>query len=229
MLGLLFGASVYALSIILAVFLVGLGIGSGIGASLCRILASPRLALGWCQCLAACAIAWTAYNLSAALPYWPINPSISSNIWFNFELDLARAFWALLPPTLLWGASFPLALAAAASRRTRCRQADGRGLRRQHLWGHRRSSRREPAPGRLGGIAAHGTSAHWVIDRLPVCSFSCPPNPAGQAVALSRRRGAAGRLLISSPSRPSRKCSSRTAATRRPGWAKAISFTPPKA
>ena len=115
LLGLLFGASVYAVSIIVAVFLVGLGIGSGIGALLCRRVVSPRVALGWCQCLAACAIAWTAYNLGAALPYWPINPAISSNIWFNFELDLARAFWALLPPTLLWGASFPLALAAAAS------------------------------------------------------------------------------------------------------------------
>jgi spermidine synthase len=115
MLGLLFGASVYALSIIVAVFLVGLGIGSGIGALLCRILVSPRMALGWCQWLAACAIAWTAYQLGASLPYWPINPSISSNVWFTFELDLARAFWALLPPTLLWGASFPLALAAAAS------------------------------------------------------------------------------------------------------------------
>jgi spermidine synthase len=116
MLGLLFGASVYAFSIILAVFLAGLGIGSGIGALLSRIVASPRMALGWCQWLAAGAIAWTAYNLAAALPYWPINPSISSNIWFTFELDLARAFWALLPPTLLWGASFPLALAAAASK-----------------------------------------------------------------------------------------------------------------
>jgi spermidine synthase len=116
MLGLLFGASVCALAIIVAVFLVGLGIGSAIGALLCRILASPRAALGWCQWLAACAIAWTAYNLGASLPYWPINPAISSNIWFSFQLDLARAFWALLPPTLLWGASFPLALAAAASK-----------------------------------------------------------------------------------------------------------------
>ena len=117
MLGLLFGASVYALSIIIAVFLVGLGIGSGIGALLCRILVSPRAALGWCQWLAAGAIAWTAYQLGGSLPYWQINPSISSNIWFNFELDLSRALWALLPPTLVWGASFPLALAAAASPR----------------------------------------------------------------------------------------------------------------
>jgi spermidine synthase len=117
LLGLLLGASVYTLSIILAVFLIGLGIGSGIGAWLGRTLARPGLALGWCQLLAACAIAWTAYNLTASLPYWPINPAISSNIRFNFELDLARALWALLPPTLLWGASFPLALAAAGSTR----------------------------------------------------------------------------------------------------------------
>jgi len=116
-LGLLLGASVYTLSIIVAVFLTGLGIGSGVGSLLCRSLARPRVALGCCQLLTAGAIAWTAYNLSASLPNWPIDPSISSNIRFNFQLDLARAFWALLPPTLLWGASFPLALAAASNRR----------------------------------------------------------------------------------------------------------------
>ena len=115
-LGLLFGASVYTFSIILAVFLTGLGLGSGIGSWLTRSLASPRAALGVCQLLVAGAIAWTAYNVSASLPYWPIDPSISSNIWFNFQLDLVRALWALLPPTLLWGASFPLALAALESR-----------------------------------------------------------------------------------------------------------------
>jgi spermidine synthase len=115
-LGLLLGASVYTLSIIVAVFLTGLGIGSGIGSMLCRTLARPRFALGCCQLLLGAAIAWTAYNLSASLPYWPIDPSISPNIWFNFQLDLDRALWALLPPTLLWGASFPVALAAAGSR-----------------------------------------------------------------------------------------------------------------
>jgi spermidine synthase len=114
MLGLLFGASVYTFSIILVVFLTGLGIGSSIGSLLCRTLQRPRLALAWCQLLNAAAIAWTAYSLAASLPYWPINPSISSSIWFNFQLDLDRGFWALLPPTLLWGASFPLALAAIA-------------------------------------------------------------------------------------------------------------------
>ena len=111
-LGLLFGASVYTFSIILAVFLTGLGIGSGLGSLLLRTVVRPRLALGWCQLLAASGIAWAAYTMTASLPFWPINPSISSDIWFNFELDLARALWAVLPATVLWGASFPLALAA---------------------------------------------------------------------------------------------------------------------
>ncbi|MBV9397415.1 MAG: fused MFS/spermidine synthase [Bryobacterales bacterium] len=113
-LGLLFGASVYTLSIILAVFLSGLGIGSALGSLLSRTIPSSKAALGWCQLLLPGAIAWSAYTMNASLPYWPINPLISSDIRFNFELDLARAFWTLLPPTLLWGASFPFALAAAA-------------------------------------------------------------------------------------------------------------------
>ncbi len=128
LLGLLLGASVYTLSIIVAVFLTGLGIGSGLGSLLARTIENPRRALGWCQLLAAGAIAWTAYALSASLPYWPVNPSVSSGLWFNFQLDLARAFWALLPPTLLWGASFPLALAAAAANSGAARNRDGARL-----------------------------------------------------------------------------------------------------
>src|SRR5262249_39839152 len=81
LLGLLFGASVYGFAIILAVFLVGLGIGSWLGSHICRNVERPRLALGWCQLAAAAAIAWTAYALAASLPYWPVNPSISSSIW----------------------------------------------------------------------------------------------------------------------------------------------------
>ncbi|MEO8098299.1 MAG: fused MFS/spermidine synthase [Acidobacteriota bacterium] len=114
-LGLLFGASVYTFSVILAVFLTGLGMGSGLGSLFLKTVIRPRLALGWCQLLAAGAMTWAAYTMTASLPYWPINPSISSNIWFNFELDLARALWAILPATVLWGASFPLALGAIAT------------------------------------------------------------------------------------------------------------------
>ena len=170
--GLLFGASVYTLSIIVAVFLTGLGIGSGIGSLLCRILARPRLALGWCQLLLAAAIAWTAYSISASLPYWPIDPSISSNIWFNFELDLARALWALLPPTLLWGASFPLALAAAAPRRTRMPPGCLPVSTPPTHWGQSSARWCEPAPDRLGGIAARRAVADRVVRHFRFVAFA---------------------------------------------------------
>jgi len=116
LLSLMLGPTVYTFSIILAVFLVGLGIGSSIGSFLTRGSAHPRFALGCCQFLLAAAIAWTAYALARSLPYWPINPSLARSPWINFQLDLARCCWAILPPTILWGASFPLALAAVASR-----------------------------------------------------------------------------------------------------------------
>jgi spermidine synthase len=114
-LSLLFGATAYAFSLILAVFLIGLGIGSTIGAELARRLARPHVALAWCQLLLCGTMAWAAYASSASLPYWPINPSISTNPAFNFQLDLMRAIWVMLPSTVLWGASFPLALGAVAA------------------------------------------------------------------------------------------------------------------
>jgi spermidine synthase len=115
-LSLIFGASVYTFSLILAVFLVGLGIGSSLGAALARSAANARTALGWVQVALCAALAWAAYASTGSLPYWPINPSISSNIAFNFQLDLMRAIWVMLPGAILWGASFPLALAAVAAR-----------------------------------------------------------------------------------------------------------------
>jgi spermidine synthase len=116
LLSLLFGATVYTFSLILAVILVGLGIGSSLGSALSRNLRSPRVALGWCQLLLCAAIAWSGYMLTESLPYWPINPSISSDPWFTLQLDLVRCLWAVLPAPILWGASFPLALASVAAR-----------------------------------------------------------------------------------------------------------------
>jgi len=86
-----------------------------------RVLASryvrPQAALGYCQFAArrghrldrirACQITSLTGTSIRNLPRAP--GSIS-------RFDLARAIWAILPPTLLWGASFPLALAAVASR-----------------------------------------------------------------------------------------------------------------
>jgi spermidine synthase len=115
LLSLMLGATVYTFSIILAVFLAGLGIGSTVGSSLARKTAQPRFALGCCQMLLTAAIFWTVLMVAKSLPFWPINPSLSKNPWFNFELDLVRCLCAILPAACLWGASFPLALRAVAT------------------------------------------------------------------------------------------------------------------
>jgi len=114
LLSLLFGATTYTFSLILAVFLMGLGIGSSIGAAVARRFGNSRVPLGVCQLLLCGAIAWAAHTTGTSMPFWPINPSIGKNPVYQFELDLLRAFWVVLPGSILWGASFPLAIAAAA-------------------------------------------------------------------------------------------------------------------
>ena len=114
-LSLMLGATTYTFSIILAVVLIGLGTGSAIAAGMTRRMRRPRVALGWAQLLLPVAIAWSAWMLTQWLPYWPIAPSLSKSPWIDFQMDFVRCLWALLPATLLWGASFPFALAAVAS------------------------------------------------------------------------------------------------------------------
>ncbi len=115
-LSLLFGATTYTFSLILAVFLVGLGIGSTVGSELARRVAHPRVVFGWCQLLLCATLAWAGYATGSSLPYWPINPSLSTDPVLLFQLDLMRAIFVMLPSTILWGASFPLALGAVALR-----------------------------------------------------------------------------------------------------------------
>src|SRR5215831_12509271 len=115
LLSLMLGATVYTFSIILGVFLAGLSAGSAAGSFLVRRMNQPRLALAGCQILLAVAVAFTAVTLSDWLPFWPVDPWLSMNPWFIFDLDVMRCIRAILPATVLWGASFPLALAGAAA------------------------------------------------------------------------------------------------------------------
>ncbi|MSU23999.1 MAG: SAM-dependent methyltransferase [Opitutus sp.] len=112
LLSLLLGATVYTFSIILAVFLAGLGLGSSLGSLIARHTLRPRFALGCCQLLQVAAIAWAAHAVTRSLPFWPIDPVLAMNAGLKFRFDLVRCAWAILPAAGLWGASFPLALAA---------------------------------------------------------------------------------------------------------------------
>jgi spermidine synthase len=112
LLTLMLGATVYAFSIVLGVFLTGLGIGSAIGSWIPRTRISSRAALGFCQLLLAVAVTGTGFLLARKLPFLPMQSS--ANPWLTFRDDLIRCAYAVFPAACLWGASFPLALAAAA-------------------------------------------------------------------------------------------------------------------
>lgn len=113
-LGLLFGPTTYTFSIILAIFLLGLGIGSSAGAAIARRVRSPGLALAVVQLLLMAAIPVSACMIVGVLPHWHAGRDATQSMWARTALDLVRGLTALLPATCLWGASFPLAVAAAA-------------------------------------------------------------------------------------------------------------------
>ncbi len=115
LLSLMLGGTVYTFSLILGVFLAGLGIGSGVGSLIAQVSRRPRVVLGWCQLLQAAAVAWAAGALARVLPFWPIDVYLSSDSSIGFQMDLVRCAYAVLPSALLWGASFPLALASLAA------------------------------------------------------------------------------------------------------------------
>jgi spermidine synthase len=116
LLSMLFGASVYAFSIILAVFLTALGIGSSRASAMSQRSRDPRRDLALCQALLIAAIAWSSYMTNSSLPYWPVNPTLTMSLWQSFQMDIFRCALVIGPAALLWGASFPLALAAAAAK-----------------------------------------------------------------------------------------------------------------
>ncbi len=115
LLSLTLGGTVYTFSIILAVFLIGLGLGSSLASFWSKTARHPRRALAICQGLLVLALAWGACMIARSLPYWPTNPGLALSPWFTFQLDLARCLWTILPAAFLWGASFPFALASLAA------------------------------------------------------------------------------------------------------------------
>ena len=128
-LSLLFGASIYTFSLILAVFLTGLGIGGLAGSSLALRATNARTVLGVVQVALAVAIAFGAWAIVNVLPSWQPTtqflPGVRSTPSLAFAYDAMRCAFALLPATILWGASFPLTLAACPERSRRAGAGGG--------------------------------------------------------------------------------------------------------
>ena len=116
LLSLLFGATVYTFSLILAVFLVGLGIGSSVGAA---IGAQRRASARRARRLPAAAVRGdrvdgvhadaTRCRTGRSIRRSPIDPVVHASARSR-ALPVGRAAGAIL-----WGASFPLALASVAA------------------------------------------------------------------------------------------------------------------
>jgi spermidine synthase len=124
-LSLLLGGTVYTFALILAVLLLGLGLGSAAGAAAGKRV-DARIALASCQALLAIAMAAAAYVMARSLPFWPIDVTLRTTAAVALQLDLLRVAYVVLPAALLWGASFPLALAAAIRAGEEPRRSVGR-------------------------------------------------------------------------------------------------------
>ena len=124
LLTLLFGATVYAFAIILAVFLAGLGIGSAAAAYLLRRGQDAWRGLAFSQLALVPAALLAAYLLADVLPYG--SPPASTPISALHGLHVLRAIAVILPAAVLWGTSFPFALAAAAGRGEDTGRSSGR-------------------------------------------------------------------------------------------------------
>jgi spermidine synthase len=181
LLSLAVGATVYAFSLILAAFLLGLGIGSSVGAALARHSRRPRALFGWCQMLLGGAIAWGAYMLTESIPYAPLTPATSE--WSSFQIEIWRCLSVVLPGAILWGASFPLALAASA--------AQGRDPGRL-VGGVYAANTAGAIAGSIGGVlmAAQIGSQHAQQTAILVSAFSAAILLAPDVIA----NGARGRL-----------------------------------
>ncbi|HVW09046.1 MAG TPA: fused MFS/spermidine synthase [Bryobacteraceae bacterium] len=114
LLSLMLGPTTYTFSIILGVFLAGLGIGSALGSRMAEQKGQPRMLLIGCQILLALAMGWAGFLLADWLPYWQGNLNTGASPWVGFISDIWRSIIPILPGAILWGASFPIALASAA-------------------------------------------------------------------------------------------------------------------
>ena len=186
---LLLGATVYAFASIVAVFLLGIGLGSAAGAAIGRRF-DPTTALGICQLLLGFAIAAAAYALAESLPYWPIDVTLPTTVAVALQLDLLRASVVALPAALLWGASFPLALAAAVAAGAEPRRAVGRLYAANTL-------------GAIVGALGYDVRAGR-HDRQPTDAAAHDPRERGcgaRPALGSAQRGGARRLLAALPRR----------------------------
>ncbi|MES1207610.1 MAG: fused MFS/spermidine synthase [Pseudomonadota bacterium] len=198
LLTLLFGATVYAFAIILAVFLAGLGIGSAVAAYLLRRGQNATRGLAWTQVALVPAIMTAAYLLADVLPF--ASPPASTPISALHALHVLRAIAVVLPGAALWGMSFPFALAAASSSGGDTGRSSGHvyaantggailGALLVSFWAIPTLGTRWAQQSLVVAAAVSGAALFFAMSR----GSTAAPSPAGSVAAL--RLGGGGRSL----------------------------------
>ena len=169
LLSLLFGATIYTFSLILAVFLFGLGIGSSVGSAIARsTVERPRVALGWCQMLhRARAMAWAALHadrVAAVLADQPVDHAPS--IWYNFQLDLVRCALGRAAGADSLGRELSAGARRGRQARPGPRAARRRRLRREHGRRDRRVARARAWCSRTGLGTQHAQQVLIVVSAI---------------------------------------------------------------
>ena len=236
MLSLLFGATTYTFSLILAVFLVGLGIGSSLARRWRAALANPRIALGWCQ------LALVRGARVGGLRHGRVAAVLADQ-----SVDLDRSLVVQLPARSDAGDlgdaarrdSLGRELPAGARRGGRARAGLGaagrRRLRRQHASAPS-SARWSPASCWSGTVGSQMTQQILIgIAALSGLLMLMPATGEVRKPLTStprrrdRRRAAGAGLLARVGAAAAVACSSPTAATRRRGSGRTRSSTSAKA
>ncbi len=132
--------------------------------------------------------------LTQSLPYWPINPAISSNPWFNFQLDFVRVHVGDPAGRDSLGRELPARARVGRDRRQGSGPPRRRRLCRQHARRDHRLGHREPAAGRLARQPARAAGAHHHLRRLGAADARVRGRRSRvEEVALPVRRHAAAR------------------------------------
>ncbi len=117
-LALVFGSSVYAFSLILVIFLFGLGAGALSGAFFAQRVRRARVGLAWCLVLSG-GIALLGQTVYPSLPRLYLEAMISAGGAQSLAGAASLAALLMLPTTFLLGANFPFVVSVATGNRSR--------------------------------------------------------------------------------------------------------------
>jgi spermidine synthase len=117
MLGLVFGVTVHAASTVLASFMAGLAIGSYGAGRLAGRIHRPLVWFGAAEALIAVTAVLTPFALRGLQSFYAsIHPSLPDSLGALTAVRFAMAFFALIVPTVLMGATLPLVMKSSLLR-----------------------------------------------------------------------------------------------------------------